>query len=239
MINLDFAMISLSSVVSLFLIPCAVSASADSYRTSKPIELVKDVAIIGGGASGTYAAVRLREDFNKSIVLIEPKLNLGGHTSTYPVPGTNYTINYGVQSYLPYGPALGFFARFGIPTQPFSSKRLTALNVDVETGKELKGYIAPSANATNEAFKTWLNITSKYKDLLEPGYWDFPLPSALPADFLIPFEDFAKKYQIEAAIPRIVTISGVGYGGIRHLLTLDIFRAFGWSLTKGKLYGLV
>lgn len=33
--------------------------------------ITKDVAIIGGGASGTYAAVRLREDYNTSIVVIE------------------------------------------------------------------------------------------------------------------------------------------------------------------------
>lgn len=30
-----------------------------------------DVAIIGGGASGAYAAVRLREDFGKNIVVVE------------------------------------------------------------------------------------------------------------------------------------------------------------------------
>src|SRR4051812_3723415 len=137
-------MIPLTSIVSLFLVPHVISVSAGSYR-SKPIELVKDVAIIGGGASGTYAAVRLREDFNKSIVLIEPKLNLGGHTNTYRIPGTNYTIDFGVQSYLPYGPALDFFARFGITTRTFAPKRLTALNVDVETGRELKDYITPSA----------------------------------------------------------------------------------------------
>ncbi len=36
-----------------------------------PDVIVRDVAIIGGGSSGAYAAVRLKEDFNKSIVLIE------------------------------------------------------------------------------------------------------------------------------------------------------------------------
>jgi heterodisulfide reductase subunit A-like polyferredoxin len=36
-----------------------------------PEIIYRDVAIIGGGASGAYAAVRLRDDSNKSIVLIE------------------------------------------------------------------------------------------------------------------------------------------------------------------------
>jgi heterodisulfide reductase subunit A-like polyferredoxin len=38
----------------------------------------KDVVILGGGASGTYATVRLREDFNKSVVLIEKESKLVG-----------------------------------------------------------------------------------------------------------------------------------------------------------------
>ena len=36
----------------------------------------KDVAIIGGGASGSHAAVRLREDFGKSVVVIEKQGHL-------------------------------------------------------------------------------------------------------------------------------------------------------------------
>lgn len=37
-----------------------------------PLPIVNtDVAILGGGASGTYAAVRLREDYGKKIFLIE------------------------------------------------------------------------------------------------------------------------------------------------------------------------
>ena len=36
----------------------------------------KDIAILGGGASGAHAAVRLREDFGKSIVLVEKQGHL-------------------------------------------------------------------------------------------------------------------------------------------------------------------
>lgn len=31
----------------------------------------KDVVILGGGAGGSYAAVRLREDYGKSVLLVE------------------------------------------------------------------------------------------------------------------------------------------------------------------------
>ena len=37
-----------------------------------------DVAILGGGASGTYAAVRLREDYGKNVLLIEIEAVLVG-----------------------------------------------------------------------------------------------------------------------------------------------------------------
>jgi ribulose 1,5-bisphosphate synthetase/thiazole synthase len=36
----------------------------------------KDIVIVGGGAAGSHAAVRLREDFNKTVILIEKEVNL-------------------------------------------------------------------------------------------------------------------------------------------------------------------
>jgi heterodisulfide reductase subunit A-like polyferredoxin len=52
--------------------------------------ITRDVCIIGGGATGTYSAVRLREDFNKSIVIVEKTGRLGGHTETYIDPITQF-----------------------------------------------------------------------------------------------------------------------------------------------------
>ena len=44
-----------------------------------PLPIVKtDVAILGGGASGNYAAVRLREDHGNSVFLIEMEAVLVG-----------------------------------------------------------------------------------------------------------------------------------------------------------------
>jgi len=196
-----------------------------------------EVAIVGGGASGTYGAVRLREDFNTSIIVIEPRDYLGGHVSTYTVPEANTTLEYGVQSYVRNQAALDFYARFNIGTQSFAAKRLTAINFDVETGARLEDYISPAANATNAALRRWLDIVTKYEYMLEPGYWNFPQPQDIPAELLIPVENFVKQNELEAAIPRIVSISGVGYGGIRHLLTFNSIQAFGATLTRQVLNG--
>src|SRR6201995_2744232 len=58
-----------------------------------------DVCIIGGGATGTYAAVRLREDFKKSVLVVERDNQLGGNVNTYFVPDSNIPIDFGVQAY--------------------------------------------------------------------------------------------------------------------------------------------
>lgn len=46
-------------------------ATAWATTQKRPSVIFKDVAIIGGGASGAYAAVRLRDDYGKSIALVE------------------------------------------------------------------------------------------------------------------------------------------------------------------------
>lgn len=69
-----FSVSLLSVVVAFFLNFASGSSSIDEIDESAfaPEDIItKDVAIIGGGASGTYAAVRLREDSNVSVVVIE------------------------------------------------------------------------------------------------------------------------------------------------------------------------
>jgi len=214
--------------VSLFL-ACVPSAITTSITPNQPVVIDTDVAIIGGGAAGTYAAVRLREDLSTRVVVIEPRDHLGGHTSTYVVPETNTPLEYGVQSYIVNDAAVAFFTRFGIATQPFTSKRNTAITVDVTTGARLD-YSAPGLNATNDALQRWLNIIAKYAPLVEPGYWKFP--KDVPKELLMTVENFVKLHQLEDSLSRIITISGIGYGGVRDLLVFNLLRSFGPSLTK-------
>jgi hypothetical protein len=217
--------------IALFTLFSQVSYQRATANDTLVIET--DVAIVGGGASGTYAAVRLREDLNTSVVVIEPKDHLGGHVSTYHVSEDNSTFEYGVRSYLAYGPAAKFFERFGLATQGFDLGRpLRDVHVDVETGAPLSNYEAPPYPAIQEALGRWLGLITKYESILEPGYWNFPAPKNIPEDLLMPIEDFLKLHQLEAAIPRFVQVSGIGYGGIRHLTTFNLMRSFGVEVTR-------
>jgi heterodisulfide reductase subunit A-like polyferredoxin len=85
----SFLLTSLAIGVGPFGSPANASPTADAPLD---IIIIKDVAIIGGGVTGTYAAVRLRKDFKKSVVVVECEDHLGGHTNTYVVPGTNVSL---------------------------------------------------------------------------------------------------------------------------------------------------
>jgi len=58
-------------------VPVTLASTSINEATFPPEDVItKDVAIVGGGASGTYAAVRLREDLQTSVVLIESQNHL-------------------------------------------------------------------------------------------------------------------------------------------------------------------
>jgi heterodisulfide reductase subunit A-like polyferredoxin len=54
--------------------------------------ITTDVAILGGGVSGAYAAVRLREDYGKKVVVIEKQSRLVRRSKhTMPKPNHVYS----------------------------------------------------------------------------------------------------------------------------------------------------
>lgn len=75
--------------------------------------IYRDVAIIDGGAVGTFSAMKLH-DQGKSVILIEKEGMLGGHTNTYRDPVTQQTAEYGVQVFRNQQVVLDFFDRLKV-----------------------------------------------------------------------------------------------------------------------------
>lgn len=67
---------NLSAVTTLLAVTSLVVGAIDENRFPLNRIITKDVAILGGGASGAHAAVRLREDFGKSTIVIEKQEDL-------------------------------------------------------------------------------------------------------------------------------------------------------------------
>lgn len=227
----------------------AASVAAGSWI---PEIITRDVAIIGGGASGSYAAIRLKEDFNQSIVVIEKADRMvcnhhlkacccteadniqGGHVATYDDPKTAESFNYAVQTFNDYGPARSFFERMGVPVGPMARNALVSQYADFTTGLAVN--FTPPANADRtDALRRLLNITAPYEDLFLPGYWNFPSPDKIPADLLLPFGEFVSKYDLHAAVNQVFQVTGMGVGDMANALTLYVLGAFGQPMIRGFL----
>jgi hypothetical protein len=181
--------------------------------------ITKDVAIIGGGATGTYSAIRLRDDFNKKIILIEKEAVLGGHTQTYFDPTTGAPIDYGVQAWLNNTATTGFFGRLGVNLLPAVQPNFTTIYADLSSGKPTIGY--PSADPTSALLK-YAGLLQQWPYLAVGYNLTYPVPD----DLLLPFGDFVTKYDLSAALPVIFTFAQ-GLGNFLKEPTLYVIQNFG------------
>ncbi|KAJ5683549.1 hypothetical protein N7462_006714 [Penicillium macrosclerotiorum] len=206
-------------------------ASANSL----PNIIYRDVAIIGGGASGAYAAVRLRDDFDKSIALIEKQSILGGMVDTYVDENTGATFDYGVQSFLNVSGSTEFFARFNIPISTNSSSvSSTTKYIDFNTG-EAVDFTAPAFTKQFAAIAKFFEVIKPWESMLSPGYWNFPEPKDIPEDLLIPFGQFLTKHGLEDSTPLIYASTGLGVGNISEVTTMFVLQSFGWDMSRAML----
>ncbi|KAJ5184047.1 hypothetical protein N7492_001663 [Penicillium capsulatum] len=203
----------------------------DSHPAPSRI-LIRDVLIVGGGASGTYAAVRLQQDFNKSIVLVEQKSILGGHTHTYHDTSSNITIDTGVIVYHHLPAVHSFFGRFNIPLTNFSFDTSIVRNVDFRTGRPVD--VPSTDNDTATAFAKWAELLAKYPTLAD----GFILPDPVPEDLILPLGQFVNKYNLSAIVP-IIWSFGQGYGDILNSPVLYALKFFGPEILRGISSGFV
>lgn len=136
-------------------------------------------------------------------------------------------------AYLRYGNSAAFFERFKIPITPYvPSTGGKSVYVNSASGNLLSSYTPPSFPDTVAAIQKWIKLTSQYSKQLLPGYWNFWSPSDIPSELLLPFGDFATRYGIQAAAPTMAVISNVGVGGIKEVLTLYVYFAFGQPVSQ-------
>ncbi|KAF3356325.1 hypothetical protein VDGD_08210 [Verticillium dahliae] len=216
-----------TTLCSLFASVTLVSAAA---LPDNVIE--RDVVVLGGGASGAHAAVRLREDYGKSVILVEKKAELGGHVATYIDPDTEVPYDFGVNSYTEYPGAEDFFARFNVSLSSPTRVPLTTTYADFNSGESQGGYVLPAAADTTAALRKYLEVCEKYEHMILPSYANFPTAGNVPEDLVLPFSAFVTKYGLEAAVPRIFQVTGLGMGDMADISTLYVMQAFGAPIAR-------
>ncbi|KAF4545829.1 Amine oxidase [Lasiodiplodia theobromae] len=204
----------------------ALSSRQEQADQNTAVEVItRDVAIIGGGSTGTFAAIKLRDE-NRTVSIIEHKGRLGGQTETYTDPVTGTPIDYGVAFFHDLDIVHEYFIRFGVPLTyiPLSaSTGGTTEYFDFTTGVRTN-YSRSDSAAALEAYAAQL---AKYP-YLEEG---FDLPDDVPEDLLLPFGEFASKYGIGDIVFSIFQVEQ-GYGDFLQLPTIYAMKLYGLSLVQ-------
>ena len=200
--------------------------------------ITKDVAIIGGGSAGTFAAISIK-DKGKSVVVVEIKDRLGGHTETYTDPKTKRAIDYGVVIWHNISVVTNYFKRLNVPVvlsgadAIINGPQTYEKIFDMKTGKVLKDP-RPNQTAVELALQRYTQQLLKYPQL-DAGLF---LPDPVPDDLVMPFGQFAKKYGIEAAIPTMYQFNA-GVGNILTVPTIENMRTWGLSLVQSLQAGFL
>jgi hypothetical protein len=187
----------------------------------------RDVAIIGGGASGVYAALRLRE-MNRSVVVVEERDSFGGHVSTYTIPGTETHVDYGAQGFGGDEDAIQrFFGYYDIPLVRVKLSEVGFGNtryVDFKTSTELANF-HPDHN---------ISVLSREVHKYPEIALNTALPNPLPEDLTLSFRDFVTKYGIESTVFSIY-FQTEGLGDLMSQSTLYVFKYLNTAYLDGQL----
>ncbi|KFX98706.1 hypothetical protein V490_02160 [Pseudogymnoascus sp. VKM F-3557] len=192
---------------------------ATSYSSSNVI--MRDAVIIGGGATGTYAAIKLR-DMGKTVVLVERNGRLGGQAETYKDPTTGTPIDYGVTAYYNISVVTDFFDRFDVPISRLGTNGnpvSTPIYADFSTGQILQDF-SPSPVGAN-----YIAELDKYP-YLDTGYY---LPNPVPADLLLPWPEYVEKYNLEDMSQGVVSRAS-GCGDPLKMLAIYYFTSANHAL---------
>ncbi|KAJ7476280.1 hypothetical protein B0H11DRAFT_1308775 [Mycena galericulata] len=216
---------------SLFLLVHAATSLATNYTT-----ISRDVVVIGGGSSGTYAAVNLLVS-GRSVAVLEQQGRLGGHVETYHDPATDAPINLGVIDYYNNTINNAYFSLLGIPTAPAIGTAASNTYLDFATGKPVPGFdpetqvdaFLPALLAYNSYIsETYPYLTLSYENLTYP----------VPDELLEPFTVFAERHNFTAML-QLYDAEAQNIGNLWQLPTYHAIHAFDPKLIQFFLQGFI
>ncbi|RHZ46410.1 amine oxidase, flavin-containing superfamily [Aspergillus thermomutatus] len=229
-----FSIRTTQSLLANLWLGCAIalpgsSPGLDGSQIEDASTIVRDVAVIGGGASGTYAAIQLRQ-MGHSVVVVEKEPLLGGATNTYYDPVSGKYIDYGVLIWQDIPEARDFLAHFNISTTIEQFSNSDSARVDLRTGENVP---PPQGNVT-EAMLRYVDQLLKYPYLSDG--WD--LPDSVPEDLLLPFGDFVEKYDLAPAVETL-TLYAQGLKDWLPYPTVYIMKYFSLGVALGAQNGFL
>lgn len=230
------------AVVLALVLPVVVSlpsADCDSqgipYGCFAPEDIIsRDVCIIGGGSSGTYAAIQLH-DAGKTVVVVEKQDHLGGHVNTYTDSATGGVINLGVQVFHNTSTVTNYFHRLGVTLVPSLTPPSSNVYLDFDSGKPVPGFTPASAAVVGQALEKWSAILAANYSYLEAGYF---LPDPVPEELLMTFSDFAVQFGVQPMASLINEITQ-NDGEVWKQTTLYMIKEFSLALVQALTEGFV
>ncbi|KAI1268732.1 hypothetical protein F5Y18DRAFT_439340 [Xylariaceae sp. FL1019] len=206
---------------------CLLGVNSSPFDSNKPI--TRDVAVLGGGSAGTYAAIALR-DAGVSVVVIEKNNRLGGHANTYTDPTSGLAVDYGVVALGDIPVVHDYFARLGVTPLVARYDPGNISFFDFKTGRYNPDYVRQDPTDAITRYKEQL---AKYP-FLDITY---DLPDEIPDDLLIPWGDFCTKYNLGSGVCRGKLGSGLKAMEIFSLYQHSIYGSAAKVLGDDVLYG--
>ncbi|KAL4917346.1 hypothetical protein BDW62DRAFT_218161 [Aspergillus aurantiobrunneus] len=189
----------------------------------------RDVVILGGGGTGTYAAVQLRQQ-GHSVALVEQKSKLGGHAETLYLPNGDY-VNYGVEGYFNNDITKDYFAQLDVDHEPLLPGTILTQNVNFETGER----VLPGSEILTTAVAALLyrGAIEQFDYLATGAYY---LPDEVPEVLLRPFREFVEDHALQGAMDLIFTFAQ-NVGNILDIPLLYVIMNFGIPQVDALLQG--
>jgi hypothetical protein len=210
----------------------ATSLVAGEVAAKKSGEIERDVCIVGGGAAGTYAALRLR-DMGKSVAIVERSSRLGGHCETYHDPASGAPIDIGVIVFPDNALVRGYFDRFSVPLITANFSGGSNEFVDFRSGQSVAAY-DPSGVEVGTALFTYLQILQTRFPFIEQNGFQLPTSGPVLDELVMPFGQWAQLNGLNALLPTFFLFEQ-GYGPLLSATTLYVLKNMNSSVVGGIL----